>query len=182
MDVIAANWVAFAIALLIGLLVAWWLFGRATTGASPRDRRPDVLDEGAAPAQRNQALIDSAPAATLVPTPASVTMAGIGEVIAVAAQDEVEAAVPHDAAPDHSGEPDDLTRIKGVGPKLAALLGSLGVTRYDQIAAWSDADLARIDDQLGAFRGRPTRDNWIEQCRHLATGDIAGFEARFGKV
>jgi predicted flap endonuclease-1-like 5' DNA nuclease len=62
------------------------------------------------------------------------------------------------------------------------MLASLGVTRYDQIAGWSDADIARVDPQLGAFQGRIARDNWIEQCRYLAAGDTAGFESRFGKV
>ena len=80
------------------------------------------------------------------------------------------------------GEADDLTRIKGLGPKLAGLLRGLGIARFDQIAGWSEADVARIDAQLGAFEGRIARDNWIEQARYLAAGDVAGFEARFGKV
>ena len=60
---IEANWLAFALALIIGLLVAWWLLRRG--GDRPRDRyrAPDALDDGAAPAQRNQALIDAPPAA-----------------------------------------------------------------------------------------------------------------------
>ncbi len=45
---IEANWVAFALALVIGLLVAWWLFGRGSRDKSQRSHRPDVLDEGAA--------------------------------------------------------------------------------------------------------------------------------------
>ena len=58
-ELIAANRLAFALALLIGLLVARWIFLSGSRGAL-RDRRPDVLDEGAAPAARNQALIDAA--------------------------------------------------------------------------------------------------------------------------
>lgn len=80
------------------------------------------------------------------------------------------------------GPPDDLSLLKGVGPKLVALLGTLGVRRYAQIAAWSDADVARIDAELGTFKGRIVRDAWIEQARFLAAGDVAGFEARFGKL
>jgi len=195
---IEANWIAFALALLIGLLVAWWLFARGSKGARERAHRPDVLDEGVAPAQRNQALIDapSAAAAALTPPPVSVGMAGIGEVIAVAAQDEVEEAEARAAAepapvaapaaeppaPSSAAEADDLRRVKGLGPKLAALLASLGVTRFDQIAAWSEADIDRIDAQLGAFAGRIRRDNWVEQAKFLAAGDVAGFEGKFGKV
>ncbi|MGE4322375.1 MAG: hypothetical protein AB7E60_05040 [Sphingobium sp.] len=77
---------------------------------------------------------------------------------------------------------DDLLKLKGVGPKLNVLLIELGVTRYAQIAAWSDADIAAIDSRLGAFRGRPVRDKWVDQARYLAAGDIAGYEAVYGKL
>ena len=177
-NVIQANWLAFALALIIGLLVAWWLFGRAST-APKRDYKPDVLDEGAAPAQRNQALIDAAPAAAIItPAPMSVGMGGMGEAVAVGAQDVVEEAAA--AAP--VAATDDLVLIKGVGPKLVALLGSMGITRFAQIAAWSEADIAEIDAQLGTFAGRIERDSWVEQCKLLAAGDTAGFEGKFGKL
>ena len=177
-DVIQANWLAFALALIIGLLVAWWLFGRAST-APKRDYKPDVLDEGAAPAQRNQALIDAAPAAAIItPAPMSVGMGGMGEAVAVGAQDVVEEAAA--AAPVAAS--DDLALIKGVGPKLVALLGAMGITRFAQIAAWSEDDIAEVDAQLGTFAGRIERDSWVEQCQLLAAGDTAGFEGKFGKL
>lgn len=80
------------------------------------------------------------------------------------------------------GEPDDLRQIKGVGPKLNSLLVGLGITRYDQIAAWTEQEIVAVDAHLGTFKGRITRDNWIEQARFLASGDTAGFEAKFGKL
>lgn len=79
-------------------------------------------------------------------------------------------------------EADDLLRMKGVGPKLNARLIELGVTRFSQIAAWSAADVEAVDAQLGAFKGRPVRDQWIDQARYLANGDVAGFEAKYGKL
>lgn len=91
------------------------------------------------------------------------------------------AAAPVVAAPP-SGAADDLRQLKGVGPKLAARLGELGITRFDQIAALGPAEIAALDAQLGTFKGRITRDNWVEQAGYLARGDIAGFEARFGKL
>lgn len=181
-EMIEANWLAFGLALLAALAVAWWLFGRAST-APRRERRPDVLDEGAAPAQRNQALIDAPPAVTIVPPPMSGAMGGLGEIIAVAAQDEVEEAEA--TAPQPEPAPvagDDLSRIKGLGPKLQALLPTLGITTFAQIAAMTEADLAELDARLGAFAGRPARDNWVEQAKFLAAGDTAGFEGRFGKL
>ncbi|MBN8817706.1 MAG: hypothetical protein J0I80_03165 [Sphingomonas sp.] len=80
------------------------------------------------------------------------------------------------------GEPDNLRQLKGVGPKLATLLTQLGITRFDQVAAWGEAEIAAVDAHLGTFKGRITRDNWIEQATFLAKGDIAGFEAKFGKL
>jgi predicted flap endonuclease-1-like 5' DNA nuclease len=186
LDMIEANWIAFALALVIGLLVAWWLFGRGSRDTRERSRRPDVLDEGAAPAQRNQALIDapSAVKAAFYADTGPDIFGGIGEVFAAAATSEVADAEgpPPPATASAPGEVDDLRRIKGVGPKLAALLHGLGITRYSQIAGWTEADIDRIDPQLGAFAGRIRRDNWVEQATFLAAGDTAGFEAKFGKL
>ncbi len=85
-------------------------------------------------------------------------------------------------APAPAGPPDPLTRLKGLGPKAQATLAGLGVTRFGQIAGWSDTDVARIDADMGAFQGRIVRDRWVEQARYLAVGDVAGFEAVFGKL
>jgi len=186
LQMIEANWLAFILALLIGIVVAWWIFARGSKGAPQRERKPDALDEGAAPAQRNQALIDSAPAAPITPPPSTGAMAGIGEVVAVAAQDEVEAASAAEAvettlAPD-GAEADDLRKIKGLGPKLVTLLGTLGITRFEQIAAWTEEDIDRIDAQLGNFQGRIRRDSWVEQAQLLLGGDKSAYEAKFGKL
>ncbi|MFZ1742305.1 MAG: hypothetical protein WAT93_05590 [Pontixanthobacter sp.] len=162
MEMVQANWPLFVIALVIGLIVAWWIFVAMRRTRVETDKS-DVLDEGKAPASRNQALIDAPPAAVvpLVSQPTVVQTA---------------------AVPIGVGEADDLSRIKGVGPKLKSLLISLGVTRFDQIAAWSDADIDRIDAQLGRFEGRIRRDGWTEQAKLLAAEDMAGYEAKFGKL
>lgn len=85
---------------------------------------------------------------------------------------------PEVAAP----KADNLQLLKGVGPKMVALLGGLGVTSYQQIADWTDADVASIDPQLGAFQGRIARDNIVDQASYLARGDKAGFEAKYGAL
>jgi predicted flap endonuclease-1-like 5' DNA nuclease len=84
--------------------------------------------------------------------------------------------------PAAQGAPDNLRQLKGVGPKLDSVLVGLGITRFDQIAAWGPDEIAKVDAHLGTFKGRITRDNWIEQAGFLANGDIAGFEAKFGKL
>jgi NADH-quinone oxidoreductase subunit E len=68
------------------------------------------------------------------------------------------------------GGPDDLKRIKGVGPKLEALLHRLGVFHFDQIAAWTKAEIAWVDAALEGFKGRVSRDGWVAQAKILATG------------
>jgi predicted flap endonuclease-1-like 5' DNA nuclease len=62
---------------------------------------------------------------------------------------------------------DDLTRLVGVGPKLAASLGELGVTQFQQIAAWTPDELASFD-QLLNLKGRADREAWIDQAKRLA--------------
>jgi predicted flap endonuclease-1-like 5' DNA nuclease len=77
---------------------------------------------------------------------------------------------------------DDLSRIKGVGPKFADTLRARGLTRYEQIARLSPTEIERMDGQLGAFSGRLTRDRIVEQADYLARGDTDGFEQKFGKL
>jgi predicted flap endonuclease-1-like 5' DNA nuclease len=77
---------------------------------------------------------------------------------------------------------DDLCRLKGVGPKFADALQGLGFYRFEQIAHLTPTEIERIDGQLGAFRGRLTRDRIAEQADYLARGDTDGFEQRFGKL
>ena len=77
-----------------------------------------------------------------------------------------------------AGKADDLKRIKGVGPKLEALLNRLGFFHFDQIAGWSDAEIAWVDENLEGFKGRVSRDDWVAQARILA----AGGETEFSKA
>lgn len=158
MQWIEANGALVAVVAVLFVLALAFLLRR---GKSQPEKRAyhDVLSEGAAPAARNAALIDAPPAAAIAPPP-----------------------VMAEAPPAPADAGDDLTRIKGLGPKISAALRVLGVTRFAEIAAWTDEDVVRIDAQLGAFAGRATRDNWIEQARLLADGDTAAYEARFGKL
>ncbi len=77
---------------------------------------------------------------------------------------------PRFLAAARDGKPDDLKLIWGVGPKLEAMLHDMGVYHFDQIAGWSEQNLAWVDQHLGAFKGRPARDKWIEQASKLASG------------
>jgi predicted flap endonuclease-1-like 5' DNA nuclease len=110
---------------------------------------------------------------------------GIASTAAAAVSDvsgEFIDAPVHANLPGASGPPDDLTRLKGVGPKLAASLNQFGISRFDQLATLSEGDLERLDQHLGPFKGRLQRDQVPLQAEYLARGDVDGFEARFGKL
>jgi predicted flap endonuclease-1-like 5' DNA nuclease len=79
------------------------------------------------------------------------------------------------------GGPDDLKRIKGIGPKLEQLCHSLGFYHFDQIATWTPAEVAWVDENLEGFKGRVTRDTWVEQARLLAAGGDTEFSRKVDK-
>lgn len=62
---------------------------------------------------------------------------------------------------------DDLKLISGVGPKLESVLNGLGIWTFAQIAAWTPAEVAWVDDFL-QFKGRIDRDSWLAQAKTLA--------------
>jgi len=61
---------------------------------------------------------------------------------------------------------DDLKQISGIGPKLEQVLNARGIRTLAEIAAWSDADIARVDQELG-FDGRIARDGWVAEAKAL---------------
>jgi small subunit ribosomal protein S2 len=68
-----------------------------------------------------------------------------------------------------AGKADDLKKIGGVGPALERKLNALGVTRYDQIAAFTDEEIEKVDAAL-ATKGRIAGDDWVGQAKTLAAG------------
>jgi predicted flap endonuclease-1-like 5' DNA nuclease len=76
------------------------------------------------------------------------------------------------------GGPDDLKRIKGVGPKLEQMLHGLGFFHFDQVAAWTEDEVAWVDANLEGFNGRVSRDAWVAQAKLLASGGETEFSRR----
>ena len=76
---------------------------------------------------------------------------------------------------------DDLKLIKGVGPKLEALLHSMGFYHFDQVARWTSEEVAWVDQNLEGFKGRVTRDDWVAQAAILADGGETEFSRRARK-
>ncbi|NPA73986.1 MAG: hypothetical protein GXO12_04675 [Epsilonproteobacteria bacterium] len=75
------------------------------------------------------------------------------------------------------GEPDDLKKIKGIGPKLEKLLNELGIFHFDQIASWTEDNAKWIDNYI-AFKGRVEREGWITQAETLARGEDTEFSKK----
>lgn len=62
---------------------------------------------------------------------------------------------------------DDLTKLTGIGPKLAQALAERGVTRFADIAAWTPADVETFDKDM-KLMGRISREAWIAQAKRHA--------------
>ncbi|MGB2202471.1 MAG: 50S ribosomal protein L21 [Pseudooceanicola atlanticus] len=89
-------------------------------------------------------------------------------VTAAAPKAEKKAAAPKAEAkaeaPKKAEGADDLKELSGVGPALEKKLLEAGVTSFAQIAAWTEADIAEMDEKL-SFKGRIEREGWVEQAK-----------------
>jgi large subunit ribosomal protein L21 len=84
------------------------------------------------------------------------------------AKAEAPAPVAAAAAP-AAGNADDISLIGGIGPKILKGLNDMGVTTFAQIAAWTEADVERVETELKQ-KGRVAREEWIEQAKELLAG------------
>src|SRR4051812_49152073 len=161
-DLAQYNVILIAVAVLVGFVVAFWLFrgGKSDKTVAPPAARREIRHDGP---EGNRLADEYSAAARDV----------AGEMFGVDA---------HVALPGADGPPDNLQTMKGVGPKLAAQLNQAGITRFDQLAALSANEIAYLDARMGAFQGRISRDRLVEQAHYLARGDTDGFEATFGRL
>ena len=110
-------------------------------------RIAEILTGGAKPSKKAAAKKEAAPKAE-----------------APAKAETAATAAPLFTAP--AGEPDNLTKIKGIGPVAAGQLNEQGITTFAQVAALSDADITRIDEAM-PFSADQISD-WREQAKALA--------------
>lgn len=153
-------WLAFGAAASAGVAF-WW----ATRWAAPAGLEPLAFKEALAELPEPEPVIEAAPAIEpVVEAPA--------EAVAEAPVETVAEAEPYlwlqaDAEPTPEPEADDLTRLTGIGPKLAAALAERGITTFAQLAAWTEENAAAFDAEL-SLKGRVARDAWVAQARRLA--------------
>jgi predicted flap endonuclease-1-like 5' DNA nuclease len=139
---------------------------RTTAAVGAGERRVDPLPEVAVRDAQAAAAVAAAARATAF-TPQPPPVAPPAPVAPVAAL-PVSVAV---------GTPQDLKSIQGIDAATEVRLNGLGVTRYEQIAAWARTDVDRIGQALGK-KGRVARENWIEQAQILARGGQTLFSVR----
>jgi predicted flap endonuclease-1-like 5' DNA nuclease len=84
---------------------------------------------------------------------------------------------PYGLAAPLGGQPDDLKRIRGIGPKNEGRLHGLGIWHFTQIRAWSEENVKWVGSYL-AFAGRIDREKWVDQARELAAGHETEFSRR----
>jgi predicted flap endonuclease-1-like 5' DNA nuclease len=173
-------------AVLIIAILLWWLLAldgvKKKTDSAPED---NVSPPAAVPAPPVAPVADASPKLMDDPAPAKAAKAKADKAPKVKVEKAKAEKAPKAKAPKAapvSSIPDNLELIKGLGPKVNKLLKDLGVTSFAQVASWTVADVADMDSKLGAFAGRITRDNWVDQAQLLAAGDIAGFEQKYGAL
>jgi predicted flap endonuclease-1-like 5' DNA nuclease len=127
------------------------------------------------PAAAKPAAKATAPAKSVASKPAATTSAAKSSAAPKAAA--TKKAAPATTKPT-SGKPDNLRRLIGIGPVNEKLLKAQGVTSFAQIAAWTAADVKRIEDVMN-FDGRIARERWIEQAKLLAAGNEKEFAKQF---
>jgi predicted flap endonuclease-1-like 5' DNA nuclease len=167
-------WLAFGAAASAG--VAWWWMTRWTRASNLEAM------SGAAKAQvaAVEAMVEreSEVAVKAVEAAASMLEAAkvIGAHVEIAAEEATETAAAEtetyaevivEAAPVAETQADDLTRLTGIGPKLAAALAARGILTFAQLADWTEEQAQAFDAEL-SLKGRVARDAWIAQARRLA--------------
>jgi predicted flap endonuclease-1-like 5' DNA nuclease len=76
------------------------------------------------------------------------------------------------------GRADNLKEIEGIGPAMEKLVNELGFYHFDQIASWSDADVAWVDANMKNFKGRIVRDRWVAQAKLIVSEGLEAFRVR----
>jgi large subunit ribosomal protein L21 len=127
----------------------------------------DILTSGADKSGVKAAVGSVSGAAIEAAAPAKKKTAAKAEAKPVAKADAKPAAKAKPAKAKADAAADDLKALSGVGPALEKKLIAAGVTTFAQIAAWTEADVAAMDEKL-SFKGRIEREGWIEQAAKLA--------------
>jgi predicted flap endonuclease-1-like 5' DNA nuclease len=152
-------WILLLLAFIGGVVTGWILHGKSDE--TPKSGPRGLLEPAQGPhSHASSATLDAEP---LKAEPAAPKKRA-ADLLQEAAPDLVTRTEPETETAPVS---DDLTQIKGLGPKAAAKLSENGVTSLAQIANWTADDIARMDDMING-RGRIERDDWVGQAKALS--------------
>ncbi|WP_421749238.1 aquaporin [Cognatishimia sp.] len=149
----------FIVAPVLGALAAGWLF------------KSDLLtveDEDTSPSDDQTALHAECNALKQERDQLAADLAACRATSAMASDTTGTGEKPASLSGPRGGAADDLKQINGVGPAMEKLLHRLGFYHFDQVAAWTPSEVMWVDENLEGFKGRVTRDNWVEQAKSLA--------------
>lgn len=179
-DFTSAAFIAAGITLLVGLILGMPLGG---SGSGPVARHSvAVAPKAVSPAPvMAVAPVMSSPVMAAAPATADASVADAAAAPAAFVA-EPAAAAPLGDGPMRLSAPrgvaDDLKEIEGIGPALEKLCNELGFHHFDQIAAWTDADVAWVDANMPRFKGRIERDRWVAQARLIVAEGVDAFRVR----
>jgi predicted flap endonuclease-1-like 5' DNA nuclease len=184
-DLFPAGAIGAAVAGAAGLFLGMpW--GARSIGPIPlaSDEVPDAPKAAAAPASVKAESVAQPAAFMSAAAPAAEPVAK--PKAAPKPKSEKPAAKPKAAKPagperlkaPRKGKADDLKEIEGIGPAMEKLVNSLGFYHFEQIASWSEADVALIDAEMKTFKGRISRDKWVSQAKIIVTEGLEAFRER----
>lgn len=168
---ISPLWLMFAGAATVGAAYFWSRSFFKPVNLEALTALPDAALEAATPVVETLAeTLEAAAEAAVEVVEAELAIVAdvIDEVVEAAPAPVAEVFAALAPEPVATASPDDLTRLTGIGPKLAAAFAERGVTRFADIAAWTDEDIARFDREL-KLMGRVAREAWIAQATRLAS-------------
>ena len=140
------TWIWIVGAFIVGMLFGWWICGRCY--CNNKEEKTDTSSSNKK---------DS--------------IAGSVETKSDAQSDDDEIEVDDSWQPkglsSKPKDPDDLKRVKGIGPVIEKTLHGLGIYHFQQIADFNSENIAWVDKHI-SFPGRIDREEWVAQAKKLA--------------
>lgn len=152
--------VLFSVVFVLSCLLGGWLKSR-TIGVAPNTHLPTYAD----PAPLVTIPMAAKPASAIAAVEPAVVISAVAPALTTVPESPDRPA----GLTQPSGSVDDLTLIRGIGPKNQKICNELGIYHFSQIAGWSPENAVWVGDHM-RFPGRIQREQWIEQARLLAAG------------
>lgn len=184
-DLFPAGALAVVVAAAAGLMLGmpWGAQGPAVPATPPKAATKPASTEPVAAIATATAFVAVPEAAPVAKSAAKPAVKPAVKAAAPKAVAKPKVAKAKDDGPERlnaprKGKADDLKEIEGVGPAMEKLVNELGFYHFDQIAGWSDADVAWVDANMKTFKGRIIRDKWVAQARIIVNDGLEAFRER----